>query len=50
MILIFFLQYFNCFGEDIFSPIIYFKVKYFSGEKIIKIKILVFLLFDENQI
>ena len=46
MILIFFLQYFNCFGEVIFSPLIYFSVKYFSGEKIIKTKILV-LLFDK---
>ena len=44
-----FLQYFNCFGEVIFSPLIYFNVKYFSGEKIINTKILV-LLFDENQI
>ena len=41
MILTFFLQYFNCFGEVIFSPLIYFNVKYFSGEKIIKTKILV---------
>ena len=49
MILTFFLQYFNCFGEVIFSPLVYFKMKYFSGEKIIKTKILV-LLFDENQI
>ena len=49
MILTFFLQYFKCFGEVIFSPLVYFKMKYFSGGKIIKTKILV-LLFDENQI
>ena len=49
MILTLFLQYFNCFEEVIFSPLVYFKMKYFSGEKIIKTKILV-LLFDENQI
>ena len=34
MILIFFLQYFNYFGEVILSPLIYlFEMKYFSGEK-----------------
>ena len=41
MILIFFLQYFNYFGEVIFSPLIYFNMKYFSERKIIKTKILV---------
>ena len=40
MILTFFLQYFNCFGEVIFSPLVYFNMKYFSGGKIIKTKIL----------
>ena len=33
MILTFFLQYFNVFGEVIFSPLVYFKMKYSSGEK-----------------
>ena len=36
MILTFFLQYFNCFGEVIFSPLVYLKLKYFSERKIIK--------------
>ena len=44
MILIFFLQYFNYFGEVIFSPLIYFNMKYFSERKIIKTKILVLYL------
>ena len=48
MILTFFLQYFNCFGEVMFSPLVYFRMKYFSGEKIIKTKILV-LLVDEKK-
>ena len=48
MILTLFLQYFNCFGEVIFSPLVYFKMKYFFGDKIIKTKILV-LLFDEKS-
>ena len=49
MILTLFLQYFNCFGEVIFSHLVYFfKMKYFSGEKIIKTKILV-SLFDEKS-
>ena len=38
LILIFFLQYFNYFGEVIFSPLIYFNMKYFSERKIIKTK------------
>ena len=38
LILIFFLQYFNYFGEVMFSPLIYFNMKYFSESKIIKTK------------
>ena len=33
MILIFFLQYFNYFGEVILSPLIYFYYEIFFGEK-----------------
>ena len=48
MILTFFLRYFNYFGEVILSPLIYyFKMKYFSGEKILKIKSSS-SLFDKN--
>ena len=32
MILTFFLQYFNCFGEVIFSPLVYLKMKYMRGD------------------
>ena len=39
MILTFFLRYFNCFGEVILSPLIYyFKIKYFLERKKLKSK------------
>ena len=48
MILTFFLQCFNCFGEVILSPLIYFYKKYLSERKLIKTKILV-SLFDTKS-
>ena len=48
--LIFFLQYFNCFGEVIFSPLIYFNKKYFSERQIIKTKNPRLITWWKNQI
>ena len=49
MILTFFLQYFNYFGEVILSPLIYFfGMKYFSEGEIIKIKNPRFIIWQES--
>ena len=48
MILTFFLQYFNYFGEVILSSLIYFWYEIFFGERIIKIKNPRFIIWYQN--
>ena len=50
LILIFFLQYFIYFGEVILSPLIYFNMKYFRREKLIKTKVILVSILDKIQI
>ena len=50
LIYIFFLQYFIYFGEVILSPLIYFDMKYFQREKLIKTKMILVSIFDKIQI